>query len=129
MHVTQPLTTVPPQCAGRPEALSAEMGRWALLIHLRGPPGQDHLQDGGWEVAPVTHTGLIGQRLSSKPQDSAPKIKSWILSCCGGSNGKASAYNAGDPGSTPGLARSSGEGNGNPLQYSCMENPIDGGAW
>ena len=39
--------------------------------------------------------------------------------------GKASAYNAGDPGSIPGLGRSSGEGNGNPLQYSCLENPMD----
>ena len=42
--------------------------------------------------------------------------------------GKASAYNAGDPGSIPGLERSPGEGNGNPLQYSCLENPMDG-AW
>ena len=47
----------------------------------------------------------------------------------GGSDGKASAYNAGDLGSIPGLGRSSGEGNGNPLQYSCLENPVDGGAW
>ena len=47
----------------------------------------------------------------------------------GGSDGKASAYNAGDPGSIPGLGRSSGEGNGTPLQYSCLENPMDGGAW
>ena len=46
-----------------------------------------------------------------------------------GSNGKASAYNAGDLGLIPGLRRSSGEGNGNPLQYSCLENPMDGGAW
>ena len=37
--------------------------------------------------------------------------------------------NAGDPGLIPGLGRSPGEGNGNPLQYSCLENPIDGGAW
>ena len=42
---------------------------------------------------------------------------------------KASAYNAGDPGSVPGLGRSPGEGNGNPLQYSCLENPMDRGAW
>ena len=41
----------------------------------------------------------------------------------GGSDGKASAYNVGDPGSIPGLGRSSGEGNGNPFQYSCLENP------
>ena len=47
----------------------------------------------------------------------------------GGSDGKASAYNVGDPGSIPGLGRSSGEGKGNPLQYSCLENPVDGGAW
>ena len=47
----------------------------------------------------------------------------------GGADGKASAYNAGDPGSIPGLGRSPGEGNGNPLQYSCLENPMDGGAW
>ena len=47
----------------------------------------------------------------------------------GGSDGKASAYNAGDPGSIPGLGRSPGEGNGNPLQYSYLENPMDGGTW
>ena len=47
----------------------------------------------------------------------------------GGSDGKASAYNAGDPGSIPGLGRSPGEGNGDPPQYSCLENPMDGGAW
>ena len=47
----------------------------------------------------------------------------------GGSDGKASAYNAGDLGSIPGLGRSPGEGNGNPLQYSCLENPMDEEAW
>ena len=47
----------------------------------------------------------------------------------GSSDGKASAYNAGDPGSIPGLGRSPGGGNGNPLQYSCLENPMDRGAW
>ena len=47
----------------------------------------------------------------------------------GGSEVKVSACNAGDPGSIPGLGRSPGEGNGNPLQYSCLENPKDRGAW
>ena len=47
----------------------------------------------------------------------------------GGSDGKVSAYNVGDPGSIPGLGRSSGEGSGNLLQYSCLENPMEGGAW
>ena len=47
----------------------------------------------------------------------------------GGSEVKASACNAGDLGSIPESGRSPGEGNGNPLQYSCLENPMDGGAW
>ena len=47
----------------------------------------------------------------------------------GGSEVKASACNAGDPGSILGSGRSPGEGNGNPLQYSCLENPMDRGAW
>ena len=42
---------------------------------------------------------------------------------------KASAYNAGGPGLIPGSGRFSGEGSGTPLQYSCLENPMDGGAW
>ena len=46
----------------------------------------------------------------------------------GGSEVKASACNVGDLGSIPGSGRSPGEGNGNPLQYSCLENPMDGGA-
>ena len=45
------------------------------------------------------------------------------------SRGKESASNAGDLGLTPGSGSSSGEGNGNPLQYSCLENPMDRGAW
>ena len=45
------------------------------------------------------------------------------------SDGKESACDAGDPGLIPGLGRSPGEGNGNPLQYSCLEDPMDGGAW
>ena len=47
----------------------------------------------------------------------------------GGSDSKASIYNAGDLGSIPGSGKFPGEGNGNPLQYSCLENPMDGGAW
>ena len=47
----------------------------------------------------------------------------------GGSDHKASSYNVGDPDSIPGLGRSSGKGNGSPLQYSCLENPMDRGAW
>ena len=50
---------------------------------------------------------------------------SWGFSC--GSDGKESACNARDPGSVPGLGRSPGEGNGYPLQYSCLENAMDRG--
>ena len=52
-----------------------------------------------------------------------------VLDFPGGSDGKVSAYNGGEPGSIPGLGRSPGEGNGNPPQYSCLENPMDGGTW
>ena len=55
-------------------------------------------------------------------------LKLWMLYFPGGSDGKASVYNAGDPGSIPGLGRSPGEGNGNPLQDYCLENPMDRGA-
>ena len=52
-----------------------------------------------------------------------------MLGFPGGSEDKASACNAGDLGLIPGLGRSPGEGNGNPLQYSCLENLMDRGAW
>ena len=55
-----------------------------------------------------------------------------MLNCSdfpGGSDGKASAYNVGDPSSISGSGRSPGEGNGNPLQYSCLENSMEGEAW
>ena len=51
-----------------------------------------------------------------------------LLDFPGGSDGKASDYNAGDPGSIPGSGRFPGEGNDNPLQYSCLENCMDRGA-
>ena len=57
------------------------------------------------------------------------------VDCCydwgfpGSSDGKASAFNVGDPGLIPGSRRSPGEGIGNPLQYSCLKNPMDRGAW
>ena len=53
----------------------------------------------------------------------------YIYGFPGGSKVKASAWNVGDPGSIPGSGRSPGEGNGNPLQYSCLKNLMEGGAW
>ena len=52
-----------------------------------------------------------------------------LLGLLGGSDGKEYACDAGDPGSVLGLGRSPGKGNSNPLQYSCLENLMDGGAW
>ena len=63
------------------------------------------------------------QRCSEKGSSKA------ILGFSGGSDGKASLCSAGDQGSIPGLGRSPGEGNGSPLQYSCLENSMDGAAW
>ena len=51
------------------------------------------------------------------------------MGSCGGSDGKESACNTRDPGLIPRLGRSPGEGNGNPLQDSCLENSMDRGAW
>ena len=66
--------------------------------------------------------------MAEKDQD----IASVLLMALGipdDSDGKESACTVGDPGSIPGSGRSPGEGNGNPLQYSCLENSTDRGAW
>ena len=57
------------------------------------------------------------------------RLRDWTQVFPGGSDGKESSCNVGDPGSIPGLGKSPGEGNGNPLQYSCLDNPMDRGAW
>ena len=62
-------------------------------------------------------------------KEQTSQVNNFSASYVGGSDGKASAYNVGDPGLIPGLGRSPGKGNGNPLQYSCLENSTDGGAW
>ena len=70
------------------------------------------------EIKLPTSTG------SSKKQESSKKI-----SISGGSDGKVSVYNAGDLGPIPESGRSAREGNGNPLQYCCLKNPMGRGAW
>ena len=57
------------------------------------------------------------------------EVPGLLLGFPDGSGSKESACNVGDLDSIPGLGRSPGEGHGNPFQYSCLENPIDGGAW
>ena len=65
--------------------------------------------------------------IHNTPFSTTPDLMFWCFS--GGSDDKESACNVGHPGLTPGLGRSPREGNGNPLQYSCLENPTDGEAW
>ena len=78
-----------------------------------------------WEI-----DGETVETVSTADGDCSREIKRrLLLSFPGGSDGKASACNVGDPGSIVGSGRSPGEGNGNPLQYSCLENPMDRGAW
>ena len=57
------------------------------------------------------------------------ELQRFSMGFSGGSDGKESACNAGDLGSIPGSERCLGEGNGKPLQYSCLKNPMDRGAW
>ena len=73
-----------------------------------------------------------GKTIALTRQTCVDKVMSLLfnmLSRFGDSNGKASAYNVGDSGSIPALGRSPAEGNGNPLQYSCLGNPMDWEAW
>ena len=78
--------------------------------------------DGGAWRATVHRLARVGHNLATKPSN-----HQWDFP--GGSDGKMLAYRVGDPGSIPGLGRSPGEGNGSPLLYSCLENPMDRGAW
>ena len=100
-------------------------------VEPRSPTMQAH----AYTVWATRGTGLPWQlswwriRLGwDDPLEKGKATHSSILDFPGGSDGKASAYNAGDPGLIPGLGRSSGEGNGDPVQYSCLEKLMDGEA-
>ena len=75
---------------------------------------------------PTSHLCLVRKGyLSFPPENATGNIEGFP----GGSDGKGSAFSAGDLCLIPGSGRSPGEGNGNPLQYSCLDNPMDRGAW
>ena len=91
-------------------------------------------------VSPALAVGLSTTEPPGKPESQTYQLPGTskvlisnqvflYLGLPGGSEGKASACTAGDLGSIPGLERSPGEGNGTPLQYSFLENSMDGGAW
>ena len=85
---------------------------------------------GFWDIRP--HKVELRQSKKKKKDSRISKLsfKSWYPSLFPySSDGKESACNARDPGSIPGSGKSPGEGNGNPLHYSCLENPKDKGAW
>ena len=83
----------------------------------------DDLREGGWE----------GGREAPEGKDLCIHTATCAQNTCmgfpGGADGEESACRSGDPGLVPGSGRSPGEGNGNPLQCSCLENPMDRGAW
>ena len=99
-----------------------QLADWGLLTQL---------------IEKLVHTGLVVLaiqihtllKLQITVQHRLFRVALEEVGFCGGSDGKVSACNAGDPGSIPGSGRSPGEGNGNPLQYSGLENSMDWGAW
>ena len=80
---------------------------------------------------PLQYSGLENSIELYSPwgRKESDKMEQLSFDFPGGSDGKASAYNEGEQGSIPGSGRPSGEGNGNPLKYSCLENPMYGGVW
>ena len=81
-----------------------------------------------WKVK-YKKANLIWNKLSGGPCNHLGEKDDSSVSGKSGSDSKESVCDVGDQGSTPGSGRLSGEGNGNPLQYCCLENPMDRGAW
>ena len=106
--------------------------RWTVAH--QASPSMGYSRQEYWSGLPFPSPGdLLDPGI--EPRSHVSCTGRWVLYCWrhldlpGGSDGKASACSAGDPGLIPGLGRSSREGNGNPLQYSRLENPMDRGAW
>ena len=84
-------------------------------------------------IAAVTNLAalrsLVGYSPRGRKESDSTERLHFHFGFPGGSDSKASACDAGDPGSIPGLGRFPGKGHGNPLHYSCLESPMDEGAW
>ena len=117
--------------------------RASLVAQLiKNPPAMREtlVRSLGWEdpleKGKANHSSILAWRIpwivcpwDHKESDTTEWLSLHFRGFPSGSVVKESACNAGDPGSIPGLGRSPGEGNGNPLQYSCLEKPMDWGAW
>ena len=99
------------QSLGQEDPLEKEMPTHSSTLAWRTHGGRSLVGYSPWGCKELDTT----EQLNNK--------NGWI------SDGKASAYNAGDLGLIPVWGRAPGEGNGTPLQYSCLENPMEGGAW
>ena len=106
--------------------LPLPLGKDPVLVRTQA---QAQVAEGTWELVKPAVRADLASRGQQRPRLGLPTFTIHPLLGPGGSEGKASVYNVGDLGSIPGSGRFPGEGNGNPLQYSCLENPMDAGAW
>ena len=103
------------------------LNMWLSFQGFQHPPRQCVHIERIWLIW-ATWSGFGLQRVKKRAPVSNP-IPLWNPGFPGGSDGKESTCNEWNVGSIPGSGRSLGERNGNPLQHSCLENPMDGGAW
>ena len=130
-------------CAKVPQSCLTLCDPWTVA--LQAPLSMGFSRQEYWSGLPCSPPGALPDPGIEPPSFMSPALPGSLYqqrrlgghSICyclkmglpGGSEGKASACSAEDLGSIPGLGRSPGEGNGNPLQYSCLENSMDCGAW
>ena len=108
--------------------LQARMREWVAMSSSRGssqPRDQTHVS----LMSPALAGRFFSTEPRGRPLNNLRGTQSSQLGFPNGSDGKESACSTGDLGLIPGLGRSPGEGNGNPLQYSCLENSMDRGTW
>ena len=125
-----PMTAMPVGVGGHHSQKKPALSIHGVKENARDRYLWQHLCSGARNLCGVA--GLAVRQQFGPAQDrlgSETSVCLWLRGFPGGSDGKASACSAGDPGSIPGSGRPPGEGNGNPLQCSCLENSMDGGPW
>ena len=124
------------------KCLPAMWETWVRSLGWEDPLGKEmatHSSIPAWRIPWTEEPGglqskrsLVGYSPRGRKESNTTKRLHWLthkFDFLGGSEVKVSACNAGDLGPIPGSERCPGEGNGNPLQYSCLGNPMDRGAW